>query len=92
MPPLNLYARVRFFTRTYCTRDRGCSVHPVFPAPSLFGGWQSMQSSGEMCRENAKVRLMFGRRPILRKIMSTQYSRDSSDGPLRPLRTQGRQP
>src|SRR5437667_5178024 len=19
-----------------CTRDRGCSVHPVFPAPSLF--------------------------------------------------------
>ena len=36
-----------------CTRDRGCSVHPVFPAPSHFGG-QTKQSSGEMRRENAK--------------------------------------
>jgi hypothetical protein len=32
MPPLNLYARVRIFC-AYCTRDRGCSVHPAFPAP-----------------------------------------------------------
>src|ERR1700675_4856610 len=22
--------------RIYCTRDRGCSAHPVFPAPSDF--------------------------------------------------------
>src|SRR6267154_5014764 len=33
MPPLNLYARVRFFVHV-CTRDRGCSAHPAFPAPS----------------------------------------------------------
>jgi hypothetical protein len=32
MPPLHLYARVRLF-HPFCTRDRGCSVHPVFPAP-----------------------------------------------------------
>jgi hypothetical protein len=32
MPPLHLYARVPP-TSTYCTRDRGCSVHPAFPAP-----------------------------------------------------------
>ena len=39
MPPLNLYARVRIFTRAFCTRDRGCSAHPAFPAPSsCFGG------------------------------------------------------
>ena len=38
MPPLNLYARVRFFTRAFCTRDRGCSAHPAFPAPSSFEG------------------------------------------------------
>jgi hypothetical protein len=25
------------FSRTYCTRDRGCSTHPAFPAPSLGG-------------------------------------------------------
>src|SRR5882762_1870299 len=34
MPPLNLYARVRFFVHV-CTRDRGCSAHPAFPAPSF---------------------------------------------------------
>ena len=33
MPPLDLYARVRFFVQV-CTRDRGCSAHPAFPAPS----------------------------------------------------------
>jgi hypothetical protein len=26
------------FLCTFCTRDRGCSVHPVFPAPSCFEG------------------------------------------------------
>ena len=35
LPPLNLYARVRFFAQ-FCTRDRGCSAHPAFPAPSDF--------------------------------------------------------
>jgi hypothetical protein len=34
LPPLNLYARVRFFVH-FCTRDRGCSAHPAFPAPSV---------------------------------------------------------
>jgi len=32
--PLDLYARVRT-SLCHCTRDRGCSAHPVFPAPSL---------------------------------------------------------
>ena len=32
--PLNLYARVRLFPCAHCTRDRGCSAHPAFPAPS----------------------------------------------------------
>jgi len=26
------------FFSTLCTRDRGCSAHPAFPAPSLFRG------------------------------------------------------
>jgi len=34
---LYLYARVRFFAQ-FCTRDRGCSAHPAFPAPSSFWG------------------------------------------------------
>src|SRR5260370_34499747 len=25
------------FFAQFCTRDRGCSVHPAFPAPSSFG-------------------------------------------------------
>ena len=37
MFPLNLYARVRISLSIKCTRDRGCSAHPVFPAPSLEG-------------------------------------------------------
>ena len=36
MLPLNLYARVRFLPNNNGTRDRGCSAHPVFPAPSAF--------------------------------------------------------
>ena len=31
--PLDLYARVRT-SLCHCTRDLGCSAHPVFPAPS----------------------------------------------------------
>jgi hypothetical protein len=50
--PLNLYARVRFFIYL-CTRDRGCSAHPVFPAPSVFRGPMNLQTSGAVCRENA---------------------------------------
>ena len=33
--PLNLYARVRFLCAS-SARDRGCSAHPAFPAPSCF--------------------------------------------------------
>jgi hypothetical protein len=32
-----LYARVQFCL-CYRTRDRGCSAHPAFPAPSVFEG------------------------------------------------------
>jgi hypothetical protein len=43
------------FPCVHCTRDRGCSVHPAFPAPSVFwGGDKFMQASGAMRRENAK--------------------------------------
>ncbi len=27
-----------------CTRDRGCSAHPAFPAPSVFGGQASCKA------------------------------------------------
>ena len=44
-----------------CTRDRGCSEHPVFPAPSDFEGQTKfMQTSGAMRREIANV--IFSRR------------------------------
>src|SRR5215208_726355 len=37
------------------TRDRGCSKHPVFPAPSVFKrGQTKMQTSGDQRREIAK--------------------------------------
>src|SRR3954470_17674102 len=31
---------------TSCTRDRGCSVHPAFPAPSVFEGGEFRASLG----------------------------------------------
>src|ERR1700733_4638230 len=37
-----------------CARDRGCSVHPAFPAPSVWGG-NFRQTSGASRRENAKM-------------------------------------
>jgi hypothetical protein len=44
------------------TRDRGCGVHPVFPAPSSSGGQRNVQTSGERCREIAKPCPTHGRR------------------------------
>ena len=38
----------------FCTRDRGCSKHPAFPAPSSFGR-NDLQSPGETRRGNVKV-------------------------------------
>jgi hypothetical protein len=48
---LYLYARVRILTHS-CTRDRGCSKHPAFPAPSS-SGRMNLQTSGASRRENA---------------------------------------
>jgi len=53
MLPLDLYARVRI-SYYPCTRDRGCSAHPVFPAPSFWRGQGNFrQSSGASRREIA---------------------------------------
>src|SRR6266567_775835 len=42
-----------------CTRDRGCSAHPAFPAPSVWEKVETFgQTSGNSCREKAKVRLL----------------------------------
>src|SRR4029079_11153358 len=63
------------------TRDRGCSKHPVFPAPSEQAGGSVMQTSGDQRRENAKsysvviVRLV--RACALGRTI--QYPRDASD-------------
>src|SRR6202035_2505230 len=39
-----------------CTRDRGCSAHPAFPAPSCLRD-NEIQASGASRRENADVYL-----------------------------------
>ena len=50
---LYLYARVRLYIIS-CTRDRGCSKHPAFPAPSR-EGQSSWKNSGAVRRENANT-------------------------------------
>jgi hypothetical protein len=82
MPPLDLYARVRFLV-SICTRDRGCSVHPAFPAPSLFEGREINPSLGRIaprdCKHTSGV--------IARLDRATQYSRDVDDRTEKPQRT-----
>jgi hypothetical protein len=51
---LYLYARVRTLC-AICTRDRGCSKHPAFPAPSDFFGRMILQTSGASRRENVET-------------------------------------
>jgi hypothetical protein len=85
----NLYARVRFLL-PICTRDRGCSAHPAFPAPSCLRDNET-QTSGAIRREKANVYLLFEIRNrkylwrtqaphspavIARLDRATQYSRE----------------
>src|SRR6266481_2278181 len=46
------------FRSAFCTRDRGCSAHPAFPAPSSLRDNET-QSSGVSRRENVDVYLLF---------------------------------
>ena len=84
---LYLYARVRNSLH-HCTRDRGCSKHPAFPAPS---SWRErfMQTSGAMRRENAKLRsgVIVSLVRNCAPVRVIQYSRDINDRIDRPQRT-----
>ena len=43
------------YCATFGTRDRGCSVHPAFPAPSVSReGQRDLKNSGKTCREIAR--------------------------------------
>src|SRR5882757_221254 len=53
-PPLNLYARVRFLF-PFCTRDRGCSAHPAFPAPSDFKARNVLANLGRTAPRECEV-------------------------------------
>ena len=58
-----------------CTRDRGCSAHPVFPAPSISSeGAKLKQASGISCRENTDVYL-----PV---VIGRESGRSSTPRPL----------
>jgi hypothetical protein len=50
----------------FCARAPGAAANPVFPAPSFIGRGETMQSSGEMRRENAKSYQQCSLWPILR--------------------------
>ena len=43
------------FLRTYCTRDRGCSKHPAFPAPSFLWAKRFAKPGRNTPREGARV-------------------------------------
>src|SRR5450432_1728603 len=41
------------FFCTFCTRDRGCSAHPVFPAPSVQEGKEILSKTRAQLRGGA---------------------------------------
>src|SRR5438105_10474998 len=65
------------------TRDRGCSVHPVFAAPSEQEGGKLMANLGRNAPREYRPTFSC-HRPRRRTI---QYSRDISDRTDRPRRT-----
>ena len=60
------------FFAQFCTRDRGCSAHPAFPAPSFLRDHDT-QTSGDSRREIADMYLLFEIRMNSRLV--------SNDGP-----------
>ena len=44
-----------FSLMQFCARDRGCSAHPAFPAPSFFGGTEFMQNSGAIAPRDCEA-------------------------------------
>jgi hypothetical protein len=66
----------------HCTRDRGCSKHPAFPAPSVLGEGFLLASLGRnLRRENANAHSAVIVRLVRDCAMgrTIQYSRGSSD-------------
>ena len=72
-----------FFVRN-CTRDRGCSVHPVFPAPSVLKEGERRCKPRACHAPRGRERTFSCRHPRRRV---TQYSRDVDDRTDRPRRT-----
>ena len=88
---LYLYARVRAFYQRNCTRDRGCSVHPVFPAPSDFGeGRQKFKARAQPAARrrrhvNPSLRAQRSNPPLcLRRYGLLRCARNDADRPRRP--------
>src|SRR5438874_7352849 len=46
-----------------CTRDRGCSAHPAFPAPSIFEGGKEFASLGRNRAARSRTHILSPRRP-----------------------------
>lgn len=67
----------------HCTRDRGCSKHPAFPAPSVLEGGKFFDKLAQMMRRGREVTFNC-HHPRTRVI---QYSRDGSDRIEKPRRS-----
>ena len=73
MPPLPCMLVCPFVCANR-TRDRGCSKHPVFPAPSNFQRADKEQTSDAMRRE-----IVASYSAVIPAQAGIQYSRDAND-------------
>src|SRR3954452_13315995 len=73
-----------------CTRDRGCSAHPVFPAPSVFEGGKRTANLGRIAPRDRGRTFKWEQRhceePLRRSNPFFLYARD---GLLRCARNDG---
>ena len=88
---LYLYARVRNSLH-HCTRDRGCSKHPAFPAPSVLRERNFSKARAQVAPRERRHTFICQRPPVRNCALgrTIQYSRDVNDGIDKPQRTDAR--
>ena len=84
MLPLNLYARVRFVLCN-CARDRGCSAHPVFPAPSDFRRAKLPENLAPIKRRDREGMFVFSVTSFSRTLNVIASAAKQSSFPVRPI-------
>ena len=75
------------FSVRNCTRDRGCSAHPVFPAPSVFQGGQTkcQPRAQRVARSRSRIQFVGWAKRSVPTNQDEAVRRDGGHGARAPL-------